>query len=59
MFGIFCTMFGEWLYRVLDDRVANCCLAGILALGTALTAAIRPDYRRQAALRSQAQPARA
>ena len=26
VFGIFCTMFGEWLYRVMDDRVANCFL---------------------------------
>merc|ERR1719418_506506 len=40
VFGIFCTMFGEWLYRVMDDRVANCCLAAILLLGTAFTALI-------------------
>ena len=45
MFGIFCTMFGEWLYRVMDDRVANCCLAAILLLGTAFTALIPSDYR--------------
>ena len=45
VFGIFCTMFGEWLYRVMDDRVANCCLAAILLLGTAMTAIIPSDYR--------------
>ena len=45
VFGIFCTMFGEWLYRVMDDRVANCCLASILLLGTAMTAMIPSDYR--------------
>jgi len=50
VFGIFCTYFGEWLYRVTDDRVANCCLAAILLLGTGLTAVIKADYRRQAAL---------
>jgi len=53
VFGIFCTMFGEWLYRVMDDRVANCCLASILLLGTAMTAMIPSDYRRQAALLSE------
>ena len=45
VFGIFCTMFGEWLYRVMDDRVANCCLAAILLVGTAITAVIPSDYR--------------
>jgi len=53
VFGIFCTMFGEWLYRVMDDRVANCCLAAILLLGTGMTAMIPNDYRRQAALLSE------
>ena len=38
-------MFGEWLYRVMDDRVANCCLAAILLVGTAITAVIPSDYR--------------
>jgi len=55
VFGIFCTMFGEWLYRVMDDRVANCCLAAILLVGTAITAVIPSDYRRQAALLSERQ----
>merc|ERR550519_1091199 len=53
VFGIFCTMFAEWLYRVTDDRVANSCLAAILLLGTAFTAIIPSDYRRQAALLSE------
>merc|ERR1719209_2388752 len=55
VFGIFCTMFGEWLYRVMDDRVANCCLAAILLVGTAITAVVPSDYRRQAALLSERQ----
>merc|ERR1719209_832011 len=53
VFGIFCTMFGEWLYRVTDDRIANSCLAGILVLGTLMTAVIKPDYRRQKALKKE------
>ena len=46
-------MFAEWLYRVTDDRVANSCLAGILVLGTLITAIIKPDYRRQRAINKQ------
>ena len=38
-------MFGEWLYREMDDRVANCLLAAILLIGTVMTACIKPDYR--------------
>lgn len=53
VFGIFCTMFGEWLYREMDDRVANCLLAAILLIGTVMTACIKPDYRRQATLMAQ------
>ena len=34
VFGILCTMFGEYLYRVTDDRIANSCLAAILVVGT-------------------------
>lgn len=55
VFGIFCTMMGDWFYRVMDDRVANCCLAGILLVGAGMTAMIKPDYRRQAALKSDQQ----
>ena len=36
VFGIVCTMFGEWLYRLTDDRIANSCLAAILVLGKTL-----------------------
>ena len=50
VFGIFCTMFGEYLYRITDDRIANSCLAAILIIGTILTGLIKPDYRRQRAI---------
>jgi len=53
VFGIFCTMFGEWIYRVSDDKIANLSLAGILILGTVMTAMIKPDYRRQTALKKE------
>jgi FLVCR family feline leukemia virus subgroup C receptor-related protein len=50
VFGIFCTMLGEWLFRLTDDRIANCILAGVLLLGSLMTAIIKPEYRRQAAI---------
>lgn len=53
VFGILCTMFGEYLYRITDDRIANCCLAAILVIGTILTGLIKPDYRRQRAINRQ------
>jgi len=53
VFGILCTMFGEYLYRVTDDRIANSCLAAILVVGTVLTGLIRPDYRRQRAINKE------
>jgi len=49
IFGIAFTMFGEFLFRVTDDRIANSCLAGFLLIGSIMTALIKADYRRQAA----------
>ena len=36
-----------------DDRYANGCLAGVLLVGSVMTALIKADYRRQAAANSQ------
>jgi len=53
IFGIICTMFAEWMFRVTDDRVANSSLAGILLVGSVMTALIKRDYRRQAAINKE------
>jgi len=55
VFGIFCTMAAEQLLsRTGNDLLANGMLAGVLLLGTILTAFIKADYRRQAASKPQA-----
>lgn len=55
VFGILCTLAAE---RILgstgDDRIANSVLALVLLLGSGLTALIKPDYRRQAAAKTEA-----
>jgi hypothetical protein len=49
LFGIVSTLVAERLLDgVDDDRVANGVLCGVLLVGVAITAAIKPDYRRQA-----------
>ena len=45
VFGILCTMFGEYLYRVTDDRIANSCLAAILVVGTDIAEIIDICYK--------------
>jgi len=56
VFGIFCTMAAESLLvnteEKKDDLMANGTLAGVLLLGTIMTALIKADYRRQAACSS-------
>ena len=54
VFGIFCTMAAEQLLsHTGNDLLANGMLAGVLLLGTILTAFIKADYRRQAASKPQ------
>ena len=54
VFGIFCTMAAEQLLsHTGNDLLANGMLAGVLLLGTILTALINADYRRQAASKPQ------
>ncbi|KAL4713828.1 hypothetical protein ACJJTC_015482 [Scirpophaga incertulas] len=49
IFGIVLTLLYEWMLGALGDRWSNLTLCALLALGTAITAAIRSDLRRQAA----------
>ncbi|XP_046961478.1 uncharacterized MFS-type transporter C09D4.1 isoform X2 [Vanessa cardui] len=49
IFGIVLTLLFEWMLGAAGDRWANLALCALLALGTAVTAAIRSDLRRQAA----------
>ncbi|XP_050347000.1 uncharacterized MFS-type transporter C09D4.1 isoform X1 [Nymphalis io] len=49
IFGIVLTLMFEWMLGAAGDRWANLSLCALLALGTAVTAAIRSDLRRQAA----------
>ncbi|KAJ0182814.1 hypothetical protein K1T71_002183 [Dendrolimus kikuchii] len=49
IFGILTTLLYEWMLSAVGDKWANLTLCAILAFGTAITAAIRSDLRRQAA----------
>ncbi|CAH2989603.1 unnamed protein product [Chilo suppressalis] len=49
IFGIVLTLLYEWMLGEVGDRWSNLTLCALLALGTAITAAIRSDLRRQAA----------
>ncbi|XP_021197934.1 uncharacterized MFS-type transporter C09D4.1 isoform X2 [Helicoverpa armigera] len=49
IFGIVTTLLYEWMLGTVGDRWSNLTLCGLLAFGTAITAAIRSDLRRQAA----------
>lgn len=49
VFGIVTTLLYEWMLGSVGDRWANLTLCALLAVGTAVTAAIRSDLRRQAA----------
>ncbi|CAH2210318.1 jg4239, partial [Pararge aegeria aegeria] len=49
VFGTVLTLLFEWMLGRVGDRWADLAMCGVLALGTAVTAAIQPDLRRQAA----------
>lgn len=49
VFGIVTTLMYEWLIHETSNQWANLVLCAQLALGTVVTALIRPDLRRQAA----------
>lgn len=49
IFGIVLTLLYEWMLNTVRDRWSNLTLCALLVLGTAITAAIRSDLRRQAA----------
>ncbi|XP_028034143.1 feline leukemia virus subgroup C receptor-related protein 2 isoform X1 [Bombyx mandarina] len=49
VFGILTTLLYGWMLDEVGDRWANLTLCALLALGAAVTAAIRSDLRRQAA----------
>ncbi|CAG9132450.1 unnamed protein product [Plutella xylostella] len=49
VFGIVLTLLYEWMLGAVGDLWSNLTLCGILAVGTAITAAIGSDLRRQAA----------
>ncbi|XP_041975281.1 uncharacterized MFS-type transporter C09D4.1 isoform X2 [Aricia agestis] len=51
VFGIVLTLIYEWMLTAIGDRWANLTMCALLAVGTAVTAAIRSDLRRQAAMK--------
>ncbi|XP_067004571.1 heme transporter FLVCR2 [Anabrus simplex] len=55
VFGILFTLFYSWLFELKGDLWANLAMCGTLVLGTALTAAIKANLRRQAAQNKEQQ----